>query len=155
MADTCCAYAVAGITINATTGDCLHTDWDDGDIQGLDGAPVRKQIDLLGQTNGGLVQPAFFAPRIITFSGRVLIRTVEPSDKTAYVGAVNAVIDGAVTALQSFLNSTTTLAWTETGGGAHSITVTYGTEGGEFQSSGPMLDKKWSFTLVAADPTIS
>ena len=101
------------------------------------------------------MHPAWFGPRIITFTGRVLIRTVDPTNPTGFAAAVNAVIDGAVSALQGFLNSTTTLAWTETGGGAHSITVTYGTEGGEFQSSGPMPDKKFSFTLVAADPTIS
>lgn len=155
MADTCCAYSVAGITINATTGNTLHTDFEGGDITGLDGAPIRSQIDPQGQSEGGIVHQKFLGPRIITFQGKILIRSTNPGDPEGYTAAVNAVIAAAVSALEGFLNSTTTLAWTPTGGSAHSITVTYGTEGGEFQSTGPMLDKSWTFTLVAADPTIT
>lgn len=155
MADTLCPYTVAGITINAPTGNTLHTDFEGGDITGLDGAPIRAQIDPQGQSNGGIVHQKFLGARIITFSGKVLIRSTDPSNCDAYAAAVNAVISSAVAALESFLNTATTLAWTPTGGSAKSISVTYGTEGGEFQSSGNMLDKSWTFTLVAANPTIS
>lgn len=148
-------YTVAGLTINATSGDCLFTDWTDGDVQGLDGAPVRKQIDPKGQTSGGIVQIGLLGPRIITFSGIVLVRTVDPGDPLGFAAAVNAVTEGARTTLEGFVNASTTLAWTPNGMAAHSISVTYGTEGGEFQTSGPMLQKKFSFTLVAADPTIT
>lgn len=155
MADTCCTYTVAGITINAASGDCLHTDFEDGEITGLDGKPIRKQIDPQGQSDGGIVHQAFFGPRIITFSGRVLIRSVDLSNKEAYVAAVNAVESAAVAALESFVNSSTTLAWTPTGGSGKSISVTYGTEGGEIQFSGNMIDHRFQFSLVAADPTIT
>lgn len=155
MADTCTVYTFGGLTINATSGDCLFTDYDEGDIQGLDGAPIRKQIDMAGQANGGDAQPAFFAPRIVTFTGVVLIRSVTDPSSTAFAAAVNSVTESARTTLESFLNSTSTLAWTPNGLTAHTLTCQYGTEGGEFTTSGPMPDKKFSFTLVAENPTIS
>lgn len=155
MADTCCPYTINGLTINATTGDCLHTDFEGGDISGLDGAPIRSQVDPQGQSDGGIVHQKFLAARVITFTGQVLIRTVDMSNPETYVAAVNVVIAAAKTALEGILNTPSTLSWTETGGAAHSISVTYGTDGGEFQTSGNMLEKKFSFTLVAANPTIA
>lgn len=156
MADTCCVYTVAGLTINAATGDCLATDFDEGQILGLDGAPVRKQIDPQGQSSGGIVHPAFYGARIIQFQGKVVIRTVpDGAPATTYAAAVNAVEAAATSALQGILNGGGTLAWTPNGGSAHSIGVSYGIPGGEFQPTGNMIDRRFSFTLVAADPTIS
>lgn len=155
MADTCATYTLGGLTINATTGDTLLTDFDGGDITGLDGAPIRSQVDPQGQSDGGIVHQKFFGPRVITFTGGILIRTVTDPDSALFVAAVNAVISSAKTTLEGILNTPTSLSWTETGGGAHSISVTYGTDGGEFQTTGNMLQKKFSFTLVAADPTIA
>lgn len=155
MADTCCAYTVAGITINATSGDCLFTDFENGSIVGLDGAPIRAQIDPQGQSDGGIAHPKFFGPRIITFGGKVLIRSVDLTNRETYAAAVNAVENAVIAALEGALNSPTTLAWTETGGGSHSISVTYGTEGGEIQFSGNMIDRSFTFTLLAENPTIS
>lgn len=155
MADTCVPYAVAGITINAATGDCLHTDFDEGEILGLDGAPIRRQIDPQGQTDGGLQHTARFGPRIITFRGKVLIRTQDGSNREDFAAAVYAVEAAAVAALEAFLNADTTLAWTPNGAGAKSISVRYGTEGGEFQTSGNMIDRRFQFSLYAANPTIS
>ncbi len=154
MADTCCAYTVAGLTINASSGDCLLTDFDEGQILGLDGAPVRKQIDPQGQSDGGIVHPAFYGPRIIQFQGKVLIRSVT-ADAATYAAAVNTVESATVSALQGILNGGGTLAWTPNGGSAHSITVSYGTPGGEIQFTGNMIDRRFSFTLVAANPAIS
>jgi hypothetical protein len=121
----------------------------------LDGAPVRKQIDPRGQTDGGIVHPAFLGPRIITFTGKVLIRSNTNPGSTGYIAAVNALENAVVAALEGILNTPSALTWTETGGGAHSITVTYGTQGGEMQFTGNMLDRGFTFTLVAEDPTIA
>lgn len=155
MADTCCVYTFGSLTVNATTGDTLHTDFEGGDIQGLDGAPIRAQIDPQGQSSGGIVHTKFFGPRVITFTGKVLIRSQSSPGSSAYIAAVNAVISAAKSALEAQLNSATNLSWTETGGGGRSISCTYGVEGGEFQTSGNMLEKSFSFSLVAANPTIS
>lgn len=155
MADTCCVYTFGSLTVNATTGNTLFTDFDGGEISGLDGAPIRSQIDPQGQSEGGIVHQKFLGPRIIAFSGAVLVRTVTDPMSDAWATAVNSVISSAVSALESQLNSASNLAWTPTGGSSHTISCTYGVEGGEFQSSGNMLQKKFQFSLVAADPTIS
>lgn len=156
MADTCCSYSVAGLTINTTSGDCLFTDFDEGEITGLDGAPVRKQIDPQGQSSGGIIHPALFGARIIAFQGKVLIRSVgEGAMPTTYAAAVNAVESAAVSALEGILNTPSTLAWTPTGGAARSISVTYGVEGGEIEFFGNMISRRFQFSLVAANPTIS
>lgn len=155
MADTCAVYTFGSLTINATTGDTLFTDFDGGEITGLDGAPIRSQIDPQGQQSGGIVHQKFFAARVITFTGGVLVRSTSEPMSTAYVTAVNNVVAAAVAALEAQLNSATNLAWTPTGGSGKTISCTYGVEGGEFQSSGNMLKKQFSFSLVAANPTIS
>lgn len=155
MADTCCAYSLAGITINATSGDCLFTDFEEGEIAGLDGAPIRRQIDPQGQSDGGLQHPAFLGPRVITFSGKVLIRSQDGGNKEDYAAAVNVVENAAIAAFEGILNADSTLSWTETGGGAHSISVRYGVEGGELQFSGNMIDRSFTFSLYAANPTIA
>jgi hypothetical protein len=155
LADTCCQYTFGSLTVNKTTGDTLLTDFDGGDIDGLDGAPIRSQIDPQGQSDGGIVHQKFYGPRVITFTGAVLIRSVTDPTDAAYITAVNAVISAAKTALEAQLNTATNLAWTETGGAGKTISCTYGTEGGEFKTNGNMLQKKFTFSLVAADPTIS
>lgn len=155
MADTCCAYTIAGITINNTT-DCLFTDFDEGQILGLDGAPIRKQVTDQGVSEGGIVFPGWLAARIITFQGKVLITSVaEGAPAATYAAAVNAVEAAATSALEGILNTPSSLAWTPTGGAARSISVTYGVPGGEFQPTGNMVDRRFSFQLIADDPTIS
>lgn len=155
MADTCAVYTLGSLTINATTGDTLLTDFEGGEITGLDGAPIRSQIDPQGQSDGGIVFHKFFGPRIITFAGAVAIRSQENIQSSLYIQAVNTVEAAAISALEGILNTPTSLAWTPTGGSAKSILVTYGTDGGEIEFFGNMLEKRFHFTLVAADPTIS
>lgn len=159
MADLCVAYTINGIVINNTTpnSDRLLTDFEGGAISGLDGAPIRKQIDPQGQSDGGIVHPAFFGPRIIRFDGAVNIQSVADigGNMTAYLTALNTLEASVVSALQGILNTPSSLSWTPTGLTGHSINVTYGTEGGEIQFSGNMLERKFSFTLVAAEPTIT
>jgi hypothetical protein len=156
MADTCCTYTFGSLTVNPSSGDGLTTDFEEGQILGLDGAPVRKQIDPQGQSDGGIVHPAFFGARIIQFQGKVLITSVpEGAPALTYAAAVNVVEAAAVAALEAQLNSAATLAWTPTGGSGKSISCTYGTPGGEIQFSGNMVDRKFQFTLVAANPTIT
>lgn len=157
MADYCCVYTYGGVTINAADPANTLIIGDDGDITGLDGAPIRAEIDDQGQSDGGLVHPKFYAARIITFSGEVLIRSVGFEDTTAYITAINTLEAAVVTALQSQLNTETSLSWTPTGLSARSIACTYGTSGGEIQFSGAMLpgERKFTFTLVADEPAIS
>lgn len=160
MADLCCAYSIAGITINnATAGaDRLLTSFENGSITGLDGAPVRSQVDPLGVTHGGIVFPKYFGPRVITFAGEVHIQSVTWSPgASAYVVAVNNLEAAVVAALEGILNSASSLAWTPTGLSARSISVTYGVPGQEVQFAGPPVpgERTFSFSLIAGSPTIS
>ena len=152
MADVCCEYTIAGLTLNNDVGDTLMLSGDG--VQGLDGAPVRSQVDPRGQIHGGIVHTKFFAARIITFSGEVLIRSVVPEDTTAYITAINTLEAATVSALEGILNSASTLGWTPTGLSARSISVTYGVPGQEVQFTGDMIpgQRTWSFSLIAATP---
>lgn len=158
MADYCTEYTYSSITINNdTAGADRLMIGEEGEIDGLDGAPIRAEIDDQGQSDGGIVHPKFFAARVIIFSGEVHIQSVAFEDTLAYISAINTLESGVISALEAQLNSATTLAWTPTGGSGKSISCTYGIQGGEIKFSGPMLpgQRKFTFTLVAADPAIS
>lgn len=159
MADLCVMYTYSSVKINDTTAGAnrLITSSDKGSITGLDGAPVRSQVDMLAQTDGGDVHTKFYAPRIITFQGEVQIQTAAPEDQTAWLTAMNTLEAAVVAALQAQLNSATTLSWTPTGLAGRSLSATYGVPGQEIQFSGPPLvgQRTFSFSLIAASPTIS
>ncbi len=159
MADLCTQYTIAGIKINDTTAGAnrLMTSFDHGSITGLDGGPVRSQVDNFAATSGGIVHTKYYAPRVITFAGDVHIQTVSAEDLTAYLTAVNTLEAAVVSALEGILNSASTLSWTPTGMSGRSISVTYGVPGQEVQFTGAMLpgERQFSFSLIAASPSIS
>jgi hypothetical protein len=126
-------------------------------IRGLDGRPIRATILPNGASDGGDKLTARFGPRLILVEGEIHAYTagefISPVESvTAYLSAVNTLVDAWVAGLEAVLNSTFTLSWTPNGLGADSLTVTYGYEGAEFQSvpspdmSGPTTV---SFGLVA------
>src|SRR5262245_18270277 len=109
------------------------TSFENGHIPGLDGTPLCAEIDPQGQSDGGIVHPKLFGPRIITFQGETHIQSVDFADLTAYLTALNTLEAAVITALEGARNSASALAWTPTGLSARSINCTYGTEGGEIQ----------------------
>lgn len=153
MADLCCTYHFAGLTINDPDIDGLILG-EDG-IVGLDGRPIRSQVDPKGQTDGGIVHPKFYGPRIITFTGLLNIVTVTDRESTLYFAAQMVVEAAVISALESKLNTADNLTWTPTGGSGKSISCTYGTPDGEIKFAGTMLQKTWSFSLIAANPAIT
>jgi hypothetical protein len=155
MADLCCAYSIAGIVLNNPAAGVDRLILGEDGVTGLDGAPIRAEIDDQGQSNGGIVHPKFFAARVITFKGFCHIQSVPVEMNTAYYSALNALEASVISALEGILNSPSTLSWTPSGSAAKSISVTYGNAGGHIQFGGSMLEKTFEFTLVAADPTIS
>lgn len=158
MADYCCQYTFSTVEINDTTADVDRLMiGDEGEITGLDGAPIRAEIDPQGQSDGGIVHEKHYGPRIISFSGEVHIQSVGFEDRDGYIAAINTLEAAVVSALEAQLNSAANLTWTPTGGSGKSISCTYGTDGGEISFSGAMLpgERKFTFTLVAANPTIS
>lgn len=155
MADLCCVYSFAGISINSTTPGADRLVLAEDGVTGLDGAPIRAELDDEGQSDGGIYFPRFLGPRIIAFKGFCHIQSVPVEMNTAYYTALNALEAGVTSALASKLNTPDTLAWTPTGGSAKSISCYYGSTGGELQFGGSMLEKTFEFTLVAYNPTIS
>lgn len=157
MADLCCPYTFGGITINSTTPGTDRLILGENGVVGLDGAPIRAEIDDQGQSDGGIVHPKLYAARIITFTGFCHIQSAPKStDSTSsYVAALNALEAAVISALEAKLNTADTLSWTPYGQSARSLSCTYGTQGGEIKFGGVMLEKTFEFTLVAEDPTIT
>lgn len=155
MADLCCEYNIASIVINDDTAGADRLILGPDGVTGLDGAPVRSQVDPKGVTEGGIVFTKFLGPRIIVFKGFCQVQSVEPAMNDPYFSALNALESGVVSALEGILNSASNLTWTPTGGSGKSISVTYGVPGQEIQFGGTMLEKTFQFGLIAADPTIS
>jgi len=144
MSDTCDVYTVAGLTINASSGDTLITE----DVTGLAGVPLRRTKPPQGQADGAILLTAKKQYRTPTFRGYILIRSVDwNDDPDAYRAAQRALMDAWVAALDGIENASSTLAWT-----GSSLTV-YKDAGPEF--TGPEFGKKFLFSLYAPNPTIS
>ena len=108
-----------------------------------------------GQTDGGIVHTKHFGPRVIVFKGRLVVREDIDPGSVDWREAVNDLEAATISALEAKLNTADTLSWTPQGSTAHSISCTYGVEGGEVSFGGNMLERTFTFTLVAADPTIT
>lgn len=155
MADYCCQYNFAGVKLNDTTPGADRLILGEDGVTGLDGAPIRAEIDDQGQSSGSLVHPKLFGGRIITFKGFCHIQSVTVEMSTVYYTALNALEAGVISALEGALNSAQALTWTPSGGSGKSLTCTYGNTGGEIQFGGSMLEKTFEFTLVSESNTIS
>ena len=109
-------------------------------ITGLDGRPIRATILPNGAADGGDKLTAKFGPRLIKVDGDVIVysagEVMSPTQGvTAYLTAVNTLVNSWVSGLEGALNSTFTLSFTPTGQSAVNLTVSYGYEGAEFQST--------------------
>lgn len=154
--DTCCVYTYSSLTFNeALDTPSLWLAEEDG-VVGLDGAPIRSQVDPKGQADGGIVHTKHFGPRIVTFNCFVYIPEELVADRQTveYRTEVVAVESAVVSALEALLNTESELAWTPAGLGEHTLQASYGTDGGHVQFSGSMVDRTCTFTLIASDPTI-
>ena len=159
MADLCCEYTFSSVKINnsSDTTNSLITDFEGGEILGLDGAPIRRQIDPQGQSDGGIVHNAFLGARIVTFTGLVaIVSVVDPGgNPTAVWTAINTLEAATISALETVRNTPTNLTWTPTGGSGKTLSCQYGVPGGEIQFTGNLRERKFTFQLVAANPTIT
>ena len=164
MADCCATYTFGGVTINgAETTDTLITPSYDN-IQGLDGAPVRRQIDPVAQGNGDLnLQGEFLAGRVITFSGEIHIGTMggsitgDAATMALFLSKVVTLQKAVVAACEAQLSSSASLAWTDSAGAARSISCFYGLPGQVVQFGGatPLTPTFSNLTLWAPSPTIT
>lgn len=164
MADPCATYTFGGLTINGgeDTDTLITPSYDN--IQGLDGAPVRRQIDPASQTDGDLnLQGEFFAGRVITFSGEIHIGTMggsitaDAATMALFLNKVVTLQKAVVAACEAQFASSASLAWTDAAGAARSITCFYGLPGQviEFGGSTPLTPTFQNLTLWAPSPTIT
>jgi hypothetical protein len=147
MANLCGIYTIAGLTMNAASGNTYITD----SIEGLDGASIRRTVENRPQTDGGILFPAFLAPRHVIFEGFMLVRSADPfRQRSAYESALNALESSMVSALDSIINSDGTLSWN---GGGDTLSVRRDEQPTSFRGKWP--EKRFLFTLIAANPVIS
>lgn len=140
--DLCVQYNVgSSLKMNEPNATTIVTT----EITGLDGRPIRATILPNGAADGGDKLTARFGPRLISVTGEIVVYSggqyqTPANNLAAYLTGANALIDAWISGLEAALNSTFTLGWTATGQGASSLTVSYGYEGAEFQSSGRPAD---------------
>lgn len=134
------------ISFNTGTGDEYRIT----NIEGLDGAPIRTQVDDAPQTDGGLVYPFFFGARHITIEGQLRVRSQTTTPNL--IGARNAMEDALVSALASIIRADGVFSFTRTGASARALAVRNDVT---VQFSGSGLIKDFIFGLVAANPHIA
>jgi hypothetical protein len=156
MADIVVSYTLTtpgpDITFNAgTLGDGTDKYWLTA-IRGLDGPAIRAPVDLVPFGDGGIVHTFRKGPRRPLFEGMYLI---ESSTSQADCQALrNTLHFNLLSALESIIDATGTLAWTATGQAAASLTVY-----NEIPLDAPYTDnwmvQNFSFGLIseAAEPT--
>lgn len=156
MADLCVEYSFAGLTINEQDPTQNRMVLPDDGVTGLDGRPIRRQVDPRGQIDGGLVFTGFFGPRVIVFKGFLEINTVSflGAVTPAYASAVMALEDTIKSALEGVLNSPSNLTYTQSNGTGVTISCVYGMPGGEVQFGGGMVVPTFQFTLIEASAII-
>lgn len=159
MADPCATYTYSTVTINgAETTDTLITpDFDS--IVGLDGKPVRRQVDPASQEDGDLdLQEAYFGGREITFKGLIHIGTLGTGSidvtNPLFLQRIITLQKTVVAALEATLTTGGTLAWTDATGAARSIACKYGLPGRVISFGGTLTNPTFEFTLWAPDPDI-
>lgn len=159
--DRCCTYTYASLTFNGaeTTDTMVIPDDASFGIFGLDGAPIRRQVDDNPQADGGDGHTAWLGARIITAKLRPFIGTTagKPDDMFAsdYWSKYMTLQDAVINALEGQLNSPTNLAWTPANGTPRSISCYYGMPGGEVRFGGDLANPTCEFTLIAMSPGIS
>lgn len=108
-------------------------------IVGIDGRPIRATIIPNGAADGGDKLTSRFGPRLIRVEGDVVAyaagELLSPTDGvTAYLTAVNTLVDAWIAGLEAQLNTPFNLVYTPTGRSQVTRSVTYGSAGTEFQS---------------------
>lgn len=156
MADLCCEYTLALASTRKLNEAGVST-LIPREITGLDGRPVRSTINPVAGADGGDKLTSRFGPRLIVFSGDILIYGAggEPLDPTKggsvltdYLTRLNALAGGWCSDLEGKLNTAFNLSYTPTGGSAVVRSVTYGFDGGVWTVGGTTYEPTFSFGLV-------
>lgn len=154
MADLAAVYTLttpAG-TISFNDGDLRTLDdlyWI-SEIEGLDGAQIRAQVDNAPQTHGGIVHTFWKGPRQVTMQGAIIVQSVPFG---AYCLPVrNEMEQDLRVALESIIQADGTLSWTPAGAAStKSLTVRHNIRL-DFSPQENYVIMGFVFGLIAADP---
>lgn len=155
MADLCAEYTLALATtrkLNEAGASTLVP----RTITGLDGRPIRATIIPKGATDGGRKLTSRFGPRLIQFSGDILIcgadgNPLDPLKSPGeYLTRLNQLADGWRSDLEAKLNTAFNLTYTPSGLSLVTRSVTYGYENAEWTVAGTTNEPTFSFGLVQA-----
>lgn len=156
MPDFSCIYTLttdAG-TITFNDGDLGRGSEDDlywiSDIDGLDGAPIRAQVDNAPQTDGGIVHSFYKGARHVNMQGNIIIQSVPLG--AACQSVRNDLEDALRLALASIIREDGLLSWVPTGSiSTHTLTVRNDVPV-DFSPADGYLTTTFTFGLVAANP---
>jgi hypothetical protein len=155
MADISALYTLVTPAGNIlfNNGTLAHGSTDDlywlSDINGLDGAPLRAQIDNAPQAQGGIVHTIWRGARHVDMQGDIFIQSKPLGG--ACLPARNAMEEALREALESIQQIDGTLSWTPSGLTARSLTVRNDVPL-DFSPANNYATMAFTFGLVAADP---
>lgn len=152
MADLSCVYELVtpSGTILFNDGDLRTNDdlyWI-SEIEGLDGATIRAQVDNAPQTHGGIVHTFWKGPRQITMQGAIVIQSVPFG--AACLTVRNEMEDDLRVALDSILQDDGTLTWTPEGQSERSLLVRHNIRL-DFTPQEGYVIMGFTFGLISAD----
>jgi hypothetical protein len=152
VTDPCAEYTVFGsLIVNQGDGtvDRLWTGETENAITGLDGRPLRQQVDLGGQFSGVHLQDAYWDAREIVFQGIVQIVTADYwEDISGYREALMDLEAAWVSAWDSALDTTFNLTFTPAGQSGQSIAVKLFNP--PLQFGGTLFEPTFTFGLISA-----
>jgi hypothetical protein len=155
MADYSCQYTISGpsLTITLNNGELGNGSRDNlywiGDIDGLDGPPIRAQVDNAPQTDGGIVHTFWKGPRHINFQGDIIIQSVPFGGPC--LEERNEMEDALRGVLESIIREDGTLSWIPTGQfQTRSLTVRHDVPL-DFSPTNNYMTQGFVFGLVAAN----
>lgn len=158
MADYTTTYTLAGTstTVVFNDGELGGGSLDDlywiSDIDGLDGAPLRAQIDNAPQADGGIVHTFWKGPRHINIQGDIIIQSVPFGSNC--LAERNDMEEALRVVLEEIIRADGTLTWTPLGqgtGGQRSLTVRNDVPL-DFSPTNNYITQGFTFGLVAANP---
>lgn len=119
------------------------------EIEGLDGATIRAQVDNAPQTHGGIVHTFWKAARQVTMQGAIVVQSIPFGSYCLPVR--NEMEQDLRVALESIIQADGQLSWTPAGGSGQSLTVRHNIRL-DFTPQESYAIKGFVFGLVAADP---
>jgi hypothetical protein len=157
VADYSCLYVLTtpGPDITFNNGTFGHGSLDDlywiDTIRGLDGPPLRVNLQDKPFGDGGIAQKSWKGPRHPVFEGRMIVQSVGLAGCQAVFNTMEKNLREALEGIVPLTSGT--LAWTPSGDSPHSLTVYY-EQTLDVQPGDSYRTRIYSFGLLSLAATI-